>query len=555
MKQPILLVRLSSLGDIVLSSATVLNFKINFPDRRLVFLTKEPYRPLVELFDGVDEVVTVSASASAREMAQVALKLDRYNFELIADLHGNFRSWVLRKVVTANAKLVYPKRRAERLRIVKTHRLPEVVPHTIDLYNDVLERLGKRVVARRPVIPRRSLDPAAHLSSLPKGKPLVVVAPGAAHPTKQWDIERFAEVARLAHQQFDAVIAWVVVSTDAGKVRLGEEMPRGYFFEIVDLPIEQLAAVLSRASMTIANDSGVAHLSSAVGTPVVAVFGPTHPALGFSPRGLWDKVVQVDEPCRPCSLHGKKPCPREQRYCLTRITPEMVFEAVEEIMRATQVWRKALFIDRDGTIIADKHFLSDEEKIEFLPGAGEALREAQRAGFALVVLSNQSGVARGYFDIDTVERVNERFLSLLTMERFDDESSFDSQIFLDFYKLLRVTTSRVEVDGLYYCPHYENGTNPLYAIPCRCRKPAPGMAEEAAEQIGIDLRRSYVIGDKLDDVNLARVLGAPPILVRTGHGKEQERLLEIYGMKDAVMVADDLRSAIAYITARDEKYD
>jgi D,D-heptose 1,7-bisphosphate phosphatase len=525
MKKNILVVRFSSLGDVVLTSATVLNLKVNFPNSHIVYLTKERYKPLVECFEGVDEIMTLPQSPGSIDHFKLTLKLDEYDFDSIVDLHGNFRSWLTRKIITADTRCVYPKRRIERLRMVKKHRLPAAWPHTIDLYNECVERLGGRVVCKRPIIKPSVAEKeiSSILKPVENKKHVVVIAPGAAHPNKQWPMERFAEVAENLHRSHGAAIVWAVSATDRGQSQLKSKIPADYFLEPVDYPVDKLAGVIARADLTIANDSGIAHLSSAVGTPVVALFGPTHPALGFAPRGLFDRVVEVDEFCRPCSLHGEKECHRDKRYCFTRITPEMVYETACDLLDSAVNSSRALFVDRDGTIMVDKNFLSDPDEIEFVSGSVEALRFAKAMGYRLVVLSNQSGVARGFFGLDTVEKINKRFLSMLSAEG-------------------------VQVDALYFCPHLADGTVDEFAVECDCRKPAPAMAEEAARSLRIDLRRSYVIGDKIDDLNLGQVIGACSFLVRTGHGREQEQLLKAHGINDRKTVCDDLQSAVGLIS-------
>ncbi|MFH1372662.1 MAG: HAD-IIIA family hydrolase [bacterium] len=522
MKRHLLVIRFSSLGDVVLTSATVLNLKLLYPDSRLVFLTKAAYQPIVKLFGCVDEIVTLPQPCGGRDYFNFLLDLDERQFDTVIDLHGSIRSWLARKIVTAGAKTVYPKRRWERLQIVRKHHLLLVWPHTIDLYNDCVEQLGGIALCRRPVInaPGTTTSPPNKLSATSDPGRQVVIAPGAAHPNKQWLLERFAEVATTLHRSHGVAIIWAITAADRGKVSLAERIDPRHFVELVDCPITDLAAVLEKADLTIANDSGVAHLSSAVGTPVLSLFGPTHPALGFAPRGLFDRVVEVEESCRPCSLHGKKPCYRSERFCFTRISPEMVSEMAGELLDVAVNSARALFVDRDGTIIVEKEFLADPDEIEFESGAIDALRKAQAMGFKLVILSNQSGVARGRFGLDTVERVNERLLSMLA-------------------------AAGVEIAGLYYCPHYAGGVVEEFATRCRCRKPAPAMAEEAARQLGINLRRSYVIGDKADDVNLGRVIGARAFLVETGHGRNQEPLLSTGS--ERVTVCDNLAAAVERI--------
>ncbi|MCP4685532.1 MAG: HAD-IIIA family hydrolase [bacterium] len=522
MNQRLLIIRFGSLGDVLLTTPTVLNLKLARPCDEITYLTKERFAPLVKTFEGVDEVVALPEQASARDFVSLLLDLDRRNFDLLLDLHGSMRSWLARKLITANSKIVYPKRRLERRAAVRRKLIPRAFSHTIDLYNNSLSQLGLATPCRRPL-----LKPSAASEKLPfedSSEPIVVVAPGAAHPTKQWPLERFSETARILHAEVGARIVWAVTSADVGSSGPGADLPPDSFVELVDCPIEKLAAVMELAQVTVANDSGIAHLSSAVGTPVVSVFGPTHPALGFSPRGFGDRVIEVDEACRPCSLHGKKDCYREERFCFNRITSSQVAEAAAESIASVSARERALLVDRDGTVIVDKDYLSNPDQIELIEGSVEALRSAAAAGYKLVIVSNQSGVARGYFGIEDVERVNARLLELLMEEG-------------------------VQVDALYYCPHHPTeGVDPEFTRDCGCRKPGPGMAEQAALELSLDLRRSIVVGDSLGDLNLARVVGAKPILVRTGYGRSVEEEMEGSCGEFSPPVFDDLRGAVQYVT-------
>jgi D,D-heptose 1,7-bisphosphate phosphatase len=326
----------------------------------------------------------------------------------------------------------------------------------------------------------------------------------------------------MLHGSLNCRVIWAATAGETVPREVKEYYPEGYFVELLDYPIEKLAAILARSRLTISNDSGLMHLSSAVGTPVVALFGPTHQSLGFAPRGLFDRVVEVDEFCRPCSIHGKGACHREQRYCFTRISPEMVYQVARETWESVSKAGKALFVDRDGTIIVDKHFLADPEQVELIDGSAEALKAAREAGFRIVIISNQSGVARGRITIEEVERVNARLLGLLT-------------------------AAGVEIDGLYYCPYYREGTVPEYAVESELRKPAPGMPEAASRELGIDLRCSVVIGDKLDDLNLGRVIGSRSFLVRTGHGSAEEEKLRGQSLFSGKTVFENLRDAVDYM--------
>jgi D-glycero-D-manno-heptose 1,7-bisphosphate phosphatase len=142
----------------------------------------------------------------------------------------------------------------------------------------------------------------------------------------------------------------------------------------------------------------------------------------------------------------------------------------------------AIFLDRDGTIIRDAHFLSDPAQAELLPGAAAGLRALRDAGFRLIVVSNQSGVARGLFDEETVARVNEAIAILLGKEG-------------------------ATIDAWYHCPHLEDAAVAAYDVKCDCRKPAPGMILRAAREHGLDVARSYAIGDRARDVEAGIAAG------------------------------------------------
>jgi histidinol-phosphate phosphatase family protein len=516
MTRKFLVIRFGSLGDVILTSTAILNLRLSFPGSSISYLTRERFRPVVEMFDGVDEIITISNIPGIGELSDLVLSLDDRGFDTVIDLHGNIRSWLIRRMTAANNKVSYPKRRWERFQLLRTHRVPPSWPHTIDLYNEAVVRAGGKVIADRPLL----FPPDSEAGGDAAGVRRVVIAPGAAHPNKQWPIERFAQAAAKIHREHGAHIVWGVTGEDDIKLDLHDYLPRSHFTRLIDRPVIELATIIARADLTITNDSGIAHLSSSVGTPTLAIFGPTHPALGFSPRGVFDGVIEVAESCRPCSLHGKKPCWREQRYCLTPISPDDVAARARDILTGYKPESKALLLDRDGTVMADRRYLSDPDGVQLEATVLEALTIAQHHGWKIVILSNQSGVARGLMTVDQVERVNARLLQLLTAQG-------------------------VKIDGVWYCPHHpDKGKVPEYIQPCRCRKPRPGLAEEAARALGLNLRRSVVIGDHHVDYLLGRAIGARSLIVRTGSGRETEEELIRRGFATSGVVFPNLLAAV-----------
>jgi D-glycero-D-manno-heptose 1,7-bisphosphate phosphatase len=183
--------------------------------------------------------------------------------------------------------------------------------------------------------------------------------------------------------------------------------------------------------------------------------------------------------------------------------------------------RRAVFLDRDGTINVEVGYLSRPEDFALIDGSGPAIRRLNEAGFLVVVVSNQSGVARGYFGEEAVARVNETMVAEL--ERFD-----------------------ARLDAIYYCPHYPEGTVEAYRRRCGCRKPEPGMVLKAREELDIDVSGSYVVGDHRGDILLAKNVGARSILVVTGHGTEELDKLRDEGVEPDY-VADNLAQAVERI--------
>jgi D-glycero-D-manno-heptose 1,7-bisphosphate phosphatase len=155
--------------------------------------------------------------------------------------------------------------------------------------------------------------------------------------------------------------------------------------------------------------------------------------------------------------------------------------------------RTAVFLDRDGTLVEEVPYLHDPAGLVLVPGAGPALAALAAAGHALVVVTNQAGVAHGYYDEAAVARVHRRLHALLAADG-------------------------VRLDGIWYCPHHPAGVVDGYARTCRCRKPAPGMLEEAAAALGLDLAGSYLIGNQQSDMAAAVAAGATPLYVASGHG-------------------------------------
>lgn len=173
---------------------------------------------------------------------------------------------------------------------------------------------------------------------------------------------------------------------------------------------------------------------------------------------------------------------------------------------------RAVFLDRDGTINEEIGYLHEVEQLRFIDGAPAAIAQLNAAGFKVIVVTNQAGVARGYY----------AEASVLGLHRAMEE---------------QLKRHRARIDAFYYCPHHPDGVGE-YKIDCHCRKPKPGMLEQAARDLGIELGGSFVVGDRISDLEAGRAAGCTLVLVRTGYGRDSERELERHDLRPDFIASD-----------------
>jgi D,D-heptose 1,7-bisphosphate phosphatase len=179
---------------------------------------------------------------------------------------------------------------------------------------------------------------------------------------------------------------------------------------------------------------------------------------------------------------------------------------------------KAVFLDRDGTIVEDIGYMNSPEQIKFIPGAVEAIKMLNEAGYKVVVISNQAGVARGLITEDMLQTIDK------TLHKW-------------------ILNGGAHLDGMYYCPHHpEHGVYPYKQV-CECRKPHPGLIKRAHRELDIDLSQSFMIGDKSSDIEAGKRAGTKTVFVLSGRGKEEQKKLK--GKPDHI--AQDLKQAVGWV--------
>ena len=321
----ILIIRLSSLGDIVLTQSAVQVLRNEFPKAQIHYLTKRAFAPIVEMFNSVDEIHYWEKKNAP------LIKLRKLKFDLAIDLHSKLNTFIIKGFVNAKQTSTYNKEHLLRRQIVKK-KTNRTISSTVDLYFTALQKIGINTDAIEPkLIPIKStkiLDILNHSD----GKKRVALFPGALHKTKQYPIKQLAEI-------IDSIpIEWnyqfMIFGSKAEKY-LADELEILVKIKIInlcgELDLQQLVTAINKMDIVISNDSGPMHIAAALSKPQIAIFGATHPKLGFAPINKNAIIVSADLKCQPCSLHGSNKCPLEHFNCMHSIDAEQIKNLLESI--------------------------------------------------------------------------------------------------------------------------------------------------------------------------------------------------------------------------------
>jgi len=380
--------------------------------------------------------------------------------------------------------------------------------HQVEYYWNLLKPLGLSGGASSPTLcvtvdESRQVDVRLAGAEVGLSDIVIGINPGSTYGSaKRWLPERFAEVAqRLAERigQDENAQVVVVILGAQGEESLGRDIAARINGRSVVLSgattIRELMAVVKRCRLLITNDTGPMHIAAACGVPVVAVFGPTD-SHTTAPYGQERSIVREAVDCAPCFL---RECPIDHR-CMTRIPVDRVYEAAVQqlsgLSRVSGLSRPdntdqtnilsgyTIFLDRDGTLNPDPGYIKSPDQFELFSGVSEALARLKRAGARLIVVTNQSGIARGLLSRKDLDAVHMKLKRLLD-------------------------GAGVTLDAIYFCPHHPDDG-------CECRKPNRGMIDQAVRECGVTLDHSYLIGDHSRDIELAKRVGVRSILVTTG---------------------------------------
>ena len=349
MAAKILVLRLSSLGDVVLSSSFLQSLPEHLGAVEVTFVVREDLAALAAALPGVAHVVPVPRQFGARGLSALGKEMARTPYAHVFDLHGSLRSRLLARHFGGRTRRGFHKQALARWALVHLH--TDLYPRSggaKPLRVRMLEPLRRMGYTPRLHDTRLEIPAAAHEAAgvalrragIPDGEPLVALAPGARWPSKCWLPERFVLLAERL--------------TESGRrvVMVGGEAERalGGMVALADLArctnlcggmdLLATASVLQRCTVLVTNDSGLLHIAEAVGTQVVALFGPTAPQFGYAPYRAASRLLREPPPCSPCSKNGSRPCLRPTHECMEALTVDAVWEAIAD--RGPRGRRRAL---------------------------------------------------------------------------------------------------------------------------------------------------------------------------------------------------------------------
>jgi heptosyltransferase-2 len=315
----ILVIRFSSLGDVVLTTAIYPNLKLKWPETELTVLTKAPYAPVFANNPHVNHVQIYDSHIQS--FSELAAEIKKEKFDVIIDLQGNFRSWWIRFLSGAPLTVVVRKNMWARYFLLYFKRsLASLQKSFRERVLDTLAALDVPIKNTETELFVKNNDSLLSTYGILPTLKLIGIAPGAKHKTKMWGVDKFTEAAnRLAAGGG----AQIIILGDKSDRPVCDEIAKNITVPYVNLAgwtnLEDLSFVVSKLNFLLTNDSGLMHMGEAHKIPLVALFGPTVRSFGFAPYRTTSRVAEVELPCRPCTLHGSEKCPLSHHMCMTEL--------------------------------------------------------------------------------------------------------------------------------------------------------------------------------------------------------------------------------------------
>jgi len=332
----ILVIRFSSLGDILLAAPALRALRTHFPSAHVDFLTAADYAQAASLLPGVDRVIPFQRRSGLRGLLRLRSNLSR-RYEFLIDLQNSPRSAFLRTMTFPVLWVKAKRYRFRRWLLVnfKWNLYGDVKP-VPDRYREAAALLGVQDDGRGLELPTPKHARAWATEFLQQGihnRPITVFCPGARHETKQWPADRWMELGRMAASA--GLTVCVIGSSYERELvcEISKHIPNSIVLH--DREIPEIAGVMQQSAVVVSNDSGLMHLAAGVKTPLVAIFGPTVEPFGFYPYRTRAEVLDHELPCRPCRALGGAKCPKRHFRCMLETLPADVWAAMNRVMKKT----------------------------------------------------------------------------------------------------------------------------------------------------------------------------------------------------------------------------
>ncbi|WP_353684879.1 lipopolysaccharide heptosyltransferase II [Thermodesulfovibrio sp. 3907-1M] len=457
------------LGDAVMSLPAIRGIRKLHSDSNISLLVKEKLYDLFKWESSINEVIIYKPRIAGK--IKTIKELRKKKFKRAYLLQNAFDAALISFLAGIPERVGWSR---DMRGLLLTHPVPyhgeDRKIHHIDYFFEIPKRFNPSLSPDYPWI-NPPVEERLRAREKLKGlqRPILAVAPGAKYgDTKKWETHKFIEIVERFTEKGSVVVF--------GNSAEGLQIENSSVYDFTGkTSLSELVCLLSECDLLLCNDSGIMHLGYATGVPLIAIFGSTSPELTGPPR-FAGKVIRSNISCSPCF---KNRC--DYIKCMKSIDVEEVWNALLELFPS----QRAVFFDRDGTLCKDANYLRRWEDFEIFPEI-ESLKELKDSGFLLIGVTNQSGIRRSIIEEEFVREVN--------------------RLFIDKYGF----------DDFLYCPHHPDEG-------CFCRKPNPGMPLIARYKYNIDFKKSYVVGDKQTDFELARMIGAKGIII----GKDAKNLKEV----------------------------
>lgn len=335
----ILIIRLSSIGDIILTTPLLRSIRNKFPEVQIDFIIKKEFSDILKYNNFIDHLIGFDKNTGFPGLKILKKRIKSEKYDLLIDLHNSLRSNYLKLFSGIPVKTTYSKKLLERFLLVRLGKniYSEIKPvylryfESVRKFNIRYDDNGTDVIVIQDI--KNAIKEKLAGDAYDFQKPLVVICPGASYSNKRWLPEGFSAIASDLFNKNNAFIAFLGGKQDRELCRqIIEKSGINAMNYAGRFRLAESAALLKEATLVISNDSGMMHLAQAVKTPVVAIFGPTSRELGFFPLPEKSMVIEKKLSCRPCTFKGLNHCPEKHFQCMKSISAAEIYEAAVKML-------------------------------------------------------------------------------------------------------------------------------------------------------------------------------------------------------------------------------